>query len=1800
MSNSVKTPEEIIKEQNNQYTIEDATKVANGGTVETQPVSSIYDKYLQEAEKLYSQGVANAENTYQTQMQQNNQNAVNQAAMAGAQYREINRNVNELNKLNGRLNTGYAEDTPISAYNAYRNSVNEAYANASQNNNTLYQYYMEQMNNLQKQKTDYALNVEQLKLSDRQVTLSEKEAGYNIEQEVLALIENDLLDPNTGMVKSEYLDEYGKVKPEYFEKYYEYAKGKLGDNIGLILPDLYLIDGFKDWVEQNNSPTVLPERKQKLTDRIQKLSQAENVYTEYKSILSEIESLKDKYTPEEYQAMLDMLYEYEPTGADADWHLINMGTGKEGDDMKIEIAGNKYVVEVGQGVEDAKLIKNLNKLATGDENTTPSTKGESWLGAWGSNTSDKKEGKLVVYQGKMYVYTKKQGWAEVRNREDGSTQTQEAISAYLESSKGYKSRYATNASGVEKAINALNTSRDYVEDYNEVVEKLNSLKGTISEEEYSKLEKMLEGFELSANNANWEITLLEAGGKADTFELEINGEKYKLKAGGTVEDNDLFYTLNELATGDKNKTPSTSGESWIGGAGAFNEENATNSEKKAGKVVVHNGKMYLYTKRRQWVEVADNVAFGDNLQNAINAYLQSARGVSASQEKLSSAEIKSRIEGLNASESMASDFKSVVDAFERNKKDYTEEEINEISKLLDEYNIYANNADWRATGMGTGRENDQFKFHIGDEKYDLKVGKGVTDEQLKLTLNELATGDKNTTPSTKNESFLGAWGTNTSDKKFGKFVVYNENLYVYTDKQGWAVVNSDGDNVNKAIDAYINSANSKKVSSADAQSKINSLDSSDTVLSDYLEIADQIEKNKYSYTDEEYNALKQMLDDYEITAGNADWSLQGLGTGRKNDDVDIKINGNTYDLLCGDKADSSIVGALNKLATGDENTTPSIEGESMFGTGFNQDNKVNSTNKAGKLVVYDGNMYLFTKKRGWVQVVDDNKEGLINDAIDAYMNSAKAQPTSQNASQGTDLNNVGVKTADAFISNGNNVKTAKTANALVSFDADGNMVKSATAFNATQTTPTKESSKAELVERKRIEADKQRNISNIETAINGLTDSKDFITDYRKAQELLESKKGSIGEEEYTRLKSELDKNVISDDDAQWEIKGLGTGRYADDIDVIINGKNYDLRCGRSASDDIIGDLNKLATGSANKTPSTSGESMFGAGIIDSDNKVNSTNKKGKLVVYKGDMYLYTKARGWVQVVNDRGSSKDAVNAFLQSSKGYTDKDYDTLKAEINKYNDGSGTLEDFQTTWESLKQEKNSLSDEQYKELEENFLNKASFKSVGDFELYLSPLGNKIGDILFTTDNNSKYLIGDAVYVDKKDKDLIGELNDTATGERSTYPDASKTSIVVYNGGIYAYSERGWVKYNKVAKNVDKYGIFSKDVSFEDAIKGLLDGGNFSASRNTEVTAGTIGKLIDGLYDSKNYISDYLKAAKDLESEQAEMSDEEYNRLSEMLNEYEATTNNADWKIIGMGTGRAGDDMKIKIGDTKYKVQVGEGVTDEELKLTLNELATGDKNKAPSVEGESFLGAWGSNTDEEKFGKLLVHNGKMYVYTKKQGWAEVDSRKDDVEDVINAYLKNSRENKVSYEDLQSRTKSLEDSDTIFSDYLKIAEDLERNRYAYSKEEYNALQEMLDDYVTASNADWSYSGLSNGGKGDDFTINFGNGKEYVLNPVKAVSNSNLSKTLNKLATGDENKTPSIDGEYLLSQDSSDSGTKPGKVVVYDGKMYIFVKKGKGTWMEVGNGSGSKAIVSSKYDKSVENAINDYLKSAKGK
>ncbi len=402
------------------YTMDDVVSVAETGSLPPVEPKSAYDLYMEDAKNIYNQGV-----------ETNNKNAANQAASAGAQYREVNRNVGEINKANGKADTGYAGDTSIDAYNAYRNSVNKSYSDANSANNELYSYYLSEMTKMQQAKDTKEATDRQLEQTDRQLDLQEQQYQDEKETRVVAGIEGILMED--GAINSD-----GLISSNHANRALNYAKRIYGDRIPEgIMAYLESQPGFSEWLEEYNRQGSGQQGQSSYDFRYEifSIEDSDDWVGDYKTKKEKLESLKGTISEEEYTELEKQLGEYSPTSKDAEWSIQGLGTGRIDDDIDITINGVTYDLLCGEGVSN-DLNEKLNELATGSSEKTPSKSGDSAFGNWGGVNSSRQPGKLVVYDGKMYLYTL-EGWKTVTNDND-AVSLKNCINAFLKNAKSRK------------------------------------------------------------------------------------------------------------------------------------------------------------------------------------------------------------------------------------------------------------------------------------------------------------------------------------------------------------------------------------------------------------------------------------------------------------------------------------------------------------------------------------------------------------------------------------------------------------------------------------------------------------------------------------------------------------------------------------------------------------------------------------------------------------------------------------------------------------------------------------------------------------------------------------------------------------------------------------------------------------------------------------------------------------------------------------------------------------------------------------------------------------------------------------------------------------------------------------------------------------------------------------------------------------------------------------------------------------------------------------------------------------------
>ena len=144
---------------------------------------------------------------------------------------------------------------------------------------------------------------------------------------------------------------------------------------------------------------------------------------------------------------------------------------------------------------------------------------------------------------------------------------------------------------------------------------------------------------------------------------------------------------------------------------------------------------------------------------------------------------------------------------------------------------------------------------------------------------------------------------------------------------------------------------------------------------------------------------------------------------------------------------------------------------------------------------------------------------------------------------------------------------------------------------------------------------------------------------------------GEMSSESYIEIQNDKSASKFKDG---WNVSGYGTGGKGgtgDKFTLVLNpnwrGVNkdatYRLTTTGSITDSAkIKRLNTLATGSPDKTPSTALDSFLG-------NAHNQKTAPGKIVVYEGDLYIYT-LNGWCSTTGIEGTKvKDVVAALLSN-----------------------------------------------------------------------------------------------------------------------------------------------------------------------------------------------------------------------------------------------------------------------------------------------------------------------------------------------------------------------------------------------------------------------------------------------------------------------------------------------------------------------------------------------------------------------
>lgn len=341
--------EQVQQEQSkNQYTLDEAVSVADTGSLPTIQEKDSYTKYMEDFNKEDDFRTA-----YERQVAENNNFAANQSATARAEYNDLQRNVNEINKANGRANTGYAGDTSIEAFNAYRNAINEAYGKANSSNNELYSYYMQQM------------------MSQQQLDMQKQEIQDQKDNEILGTIEYKMSEPDAknsdGTINYNKADEIWTYLTDYYGG---------SENIPRsIMATLNSTPGFKEWLHNNKNKISIESLNSDTNNAEEEMIVKENTFRVYE-------------TEEGHRGSANTYGKIDIQGFGKGEFYTN--------DIDVTINGIEFDLMQGSPETDENIIDNLDKLLS-------------------KNGYSKKPKQTCVYNNKMYVVSNKGLWCHVES-----------------------------------------------------------------------------------------------------------------------------------------------------------------------------------------------------------------------------------------------------------------------------------------------------------------------------------------------------------------------------------------------------------------------------------------------------------------------------------------------------------------------------------------------------------------------------------------------------------------------------------------------------------------------------------------------------------------------------------------------------------------------------------------------------------------------------------------------------------------------------------------------------------------------------------------------------------------------------------------------------------------------------------------------------------------------------------------------------------------------------------------------------------------------------------------------------------------------------------------------------------------------------------------------------------------------------------------------------------------------------------------------------------------------------------------
>jgi hypothetical protein len=347
-------------------------------------------------------------------------------------------------------------------------------------------------------------------------------------------------------------------------------------------------------------------------------------------------------------------------------------------------------------------------------------------------------------------------------------------------------------------------------------------------------------------------------------------------------------------------------------------------------------------------------------------------------------------------------------------------------------------------------------------------------------------------------------------------------------------------------------------------------------------------------------------------------------------------------------------------------------------------------------------------------------------------------------------------------------------------------------------------------------------------------------------------------------------------------------------------------------------------------------------------------------------------------------------------------------------------------------------------------------------------------------------------------------------------------------------------------AHNISQYGARAEDLASaglkDSGYSEYLDAQSYAANR-AEIQAANAVKAKQQRLAEQTYKSDLATN----EEKYATYKQSMYDKLFDGANTGENTGEYTKEQIENIGKGLGFTDAQLSVltgavdnrisSDTLYEIENDPNKSSlEYTKTEIDDLVT--SGRLTKADGDKL---WNDNNE-------AVYRQFNTVLT--------SGTSDDITNAISDIEKLKTAGSISQETYEKVQSLLNDSKDGFN-YQYVSGKITASEYI----EKMTSQGYGGDSNTL-NSGWSVRGLGTGYTGDEIYLTLGStqdgtAKEYRLIVGGTVADKDKEKILNKLATGDESIAPSIEGEDAFGNSHVNSEEKPGKVVLYDGKLYIY-------------------------------------------